>query len=250
MANEKTLSEKPYPTPHLLFKMEHRLGATTIDAAFDLTQPWTVLFGPSGSGKSTILRTIAGLVRPDHARIIVRHAGQQQVLTDTAKRIWTAPHKRRIRWAAQSPALFPHMTVRENLRFAIGDKDRVQSIDTALTAFHIAHLAARKPVLLSGGEQQRVSVARAACAANGRLLLLDEPFSGLDLALRDELLADLQHWLSITQTPVLSVTHDVAEALQVQAEVIRIRDGKVTAQGPAAVVLADERARLLTQLAD
>ena len=236
--------------PHFSFEMKHSRGALDIDAAFDLTQPWTVLFGPSGSGKSTILRAIAGFIHPHHARIVVSATGQHQVLTDTAARVWTPPHKRFIRWAAQSPALFPHMTVRENLSFAIGNKRAEQAIDAAMKSFRIAHLSARKPALLSGGEQQRVSIARAAIATSGRLLLLDEPFSGLDLALRDELLTDLQQWLARTQTPVLSVTHDIAEALQLKAEVIKIRAGKLIAQGPAAVILAEERTRLLAQLTD
>ena len=230
--------------------MKHHLGALTIDAAFKLTQPWTVLFGPSGSGKSTLLRAIAGFVRPDHAKITVFPTGQQQVLTDTAARIWTPPHKRLVRWTSQSPALFPHMTVRENLAFAARNATTAsnQAIEEAIKSFHIAHLSSRKPALLSGGEQQRASIARAAIATNGRLLLLDEPFSGLDLALRDELLTDLQDWLALTRTPVLSVTHDITEAFQLKAEVIKLREGNVIAQGPASVVLHDERSRLLTQL--
>ena len=230
--------------------MKHRLGALEIDAAFELTQPWTVLFGPSGSGKSTILRAIAGLVRPDHAKIVVHWIEQPQIITDTAAGTSTPPHKRPVRWAAQTPALFPHMTVRENLRFTteIKNADWKQVIDDAMQCFRLASLADRKPAMLSGGERQRVAIARAAIAANGRLLLLDEPFSGLDTPLRDELLTDLQRWLAVTQTPVLSVTHDVAEALLLKAEVIKLREGRVTAQGPAEVVLDEERTRLLTQL--
>lgn len=230
--------------------MKHSLGALKIDAAFTLTQPWTVLFGPSGSGKSTILRAIAGLTRPNHAKIAFTRQNQPQTLTDTAAGIAIPPHKRPVRWAAQTPALFPHMTVRENLAFAstIQGADSRQAIARAMQCFRLSALADRRPAMLSGGEQQRVSIARAAIAANGRLLLLDEPFSGLDAPLRDELLTSLQDWLAATHTPVLSVTHDVAEALQLNADVIKLRQGKVTAQGPAAVVLAEERLRLLSQL--
>jgi molybdate transport system ATP-binding protein len=230
--------------------MKHRLGALEIDAAFELTQPWTVLFGPSGSGKSTILRAIAGLVRPDQARIAVRWIKRPRIVIDTVSDVSMPPHKRPVRWAAQRPALFPHMTVRENLGFAsdIKNADWNQTIDLVTQCFRLAHFANRKPAMLSGGEQQRVSIARAAIAANGRLLLLDEPFTGLDADLRDELLADLQLWATQTKTPILSVTHDISEAFQLNAEVLKLHNGRITAQGPAATVLAEERIRLLAQL--
>jgi molybdate transport system ATP-binding protein len=110
------------------------------------------------------------------------------------------------------------------------------------------------PRELSGGESQRVSVARAVVAAatfrgpGPALLLLDEPFSGLDLRLRDELLLELHAWLARRKIPVLSVTHDVGEAFQLGAEIIKIAGGKVVAQGPVGDVLAEERRRLMEQL--
>jgi molybdate transport system ATP-binding protein len=240
----------PEPRPHLSVEIKHRLGILSLDAAFELTQPWTVLFGPSGSGKSTILRAIAGLAHPQHAKIALHNSGSIQIAADTAARINLPPHQRNVRWAGQRPALFPHMTVRENLRFATMPAHPVanQSIDLALERFHLTLLADAMPATLSGGEQQRVSVARAAIAANGRLLLLDEPFTGLDTPLRDALLADLQAWLADSRTPVLSVTHDIAEAFQLDAEVIKLHEGRILQQGSAAEVLAEERGRLLAQL--
>jgi molybdate transport system ATP-binding protein len=110
----------------------------------------------------------------------------------------------------------------------------------------------RMPAELSGGEAQKAAVARAvASAAIGlerNVLLLDEPFNGLDLRVRDELLIRLRDWLAVWKIPVLSVTHDVAEAFQLGAEVIKLAEGRVVAQGPVEVVLAEERARLLAQL--
>ena len=230
--------------------MKHRLGTLEIDATFTLTRPWTILFGCSGSGKSTILRAIAGLLQPDRAKIVIHWKNQALVAVDTDAGILLRPHKRPIRWAAQRPALFPHMTVRENLSFASEVKHAggEEAIALAMQSFRLGHLASRRGSFLSGGEQQRISIARAAIAANGRLLLLDEPFSGLDTPLRDELLADLQIWAAESGTPILSVTHDISEAFQLNAEVLKLHNGRITAQGPAPTVLAQERTRLLAQL--
>jgi molybdate transport system ATP-binding protein len=240
---------KPESQPHLTLELRHRLGALSLDVAFELTHPWTILFGPSGSGKSTILRAIAGLIRPEHAKITLRRRNEHQIVADTSAKILVSPHQRFVRWSAQRPALFPHMTVRDNLRFATAaSPDRDLTIASHLERFHIAHIANRLPDKLSGGEQQRASIARAACSSEGRLLLLDEPFTGLDATLRDELVADLQSFLAETGTPVLSVTHDISEAFQLNAEVLKLHSGRITAQGPAAIVLAEERTRLLAQL--
>ena len=116
-----------------------------------------------------------------------------------------------------------------------------------LDLLRIAALADKLPRALSGGEAQRVNLARAAAAAS-TLLLLDEPFTGLDPALRSELIHDLRAWAGDRNLSVLSVTHDVAEAFQLNAEVIQLAEGRVIQQGPAATVLAEERARLLAQL--
>jgi molybdate transport system ATP-binding protein len=127
-------------------------------------------------------------------------------------------------------------------------------VDEMLRLFRMENLADRMPRDLSGGERQRASVVRAVISAitfdgpGKALLLLDEPFSGLDNAMRDDLLAELRECLGRWQMPVLSVTHDVGEAYQLGAEVIKIADGRVVEQGPVATVLAEERARLLEQL--
>jgi len=234
--------------PPLRLRLKHRIGTVSVDVAFTLTQPWTVLFGPSGSGKTTILRSIAGLVSPLDARIELYSPrdGHLQVAVDTATRIFVPPHRRWVRWSAQSPALFPHRTVRQNLRMATGEPrpQADRTVDGVLDRFRLGALADRRPHTLSGGERQRVAVARAATAANGRLLLLDEPFTGLDLSLRDSLLEDLQAWLTLSKTPVLSVTHDVGEAFELGAEIIKIAEGEIVAQGPVQIVLAEERDRL------
>lgn len=252
---------------HLRVHLRHLVGATALDVAFELCEPWTILFGPSGAGKTTVLRAIAGLTRPDEARIVY---GPEQapdgtlptVLTDTASHIWVAPHRRRIGFAPQEAALFPHKTVLENVGFSMRHSARKKSerdeataaLDSLLTLFRIQALGAKYPAQLSGGEAQRVNLARAFATAFAsaprtcRLLLLDEPFTGLEQDLRDQIITGVRTWLGQQRIPVLSVTHDVAEAYQLRAEVIKISAGRVVAQGPVQTVLRTERLRLLSQL--
>jgi molybdate transport system ATP-binding protein len=242
--------------PHLSVRIQHRLGALVLDVAFTLTQPWTVLFGPSGSGKTTVLRAIAGFVQPDAGRIVSCFYGRDFVMTDTAQKIFVKPHERSVRVAGQGAALFPHLTVRENIAFgARSQMERTAAaeiVQEAIARFQLPGMAEKFPSMLSGGERQRVAIARAATAAvslsEGSILLLDEPFTGQDVQLRDELIEELRGWLALMQRPVLSVTHDVGETFQLGTEVIKIADGRVVQQGPVAEVLASERERLLQQL--
>jgi molybdate transport system ATP-binding protein len=242
--------------PHLSVRIRHRLGALDLDVAFELTQPWTVLFGPSGSGKTTVLRTIAGFVQPDAGQIVSRFYGRDFVMTDTAKRIFVRPHERSVRVAGQGAALFPHLTVRENIAFgARSQTDGTTAagiVEEATARFQLSGLAEKLPSTLSGGERQRAAIARAATAAvslgSGSILLLDEPFTGQDVRLRDELIEELRGWLALMGRPVLSVTHDVGEAFHLGTEVIKIAEGRIVQQGPVAEVLAGERERLLGQL--
>jgi molybdate transport system ATP-binding protein len=243
--------------------IRHRVGTLSLDVRFALTEPWTVLFGPSGSGKTTVLRAIAGFVLPDAGRIERGNdplAASVSVLVDRNARVFVPPHRRPVRSASQTARLFPHMTVRSNLLYGSGwppgPRDAMDIAEQVMSLFRINDLADRMPGALSGGERQRASVARAVVSATTfpgpgtALLLLDEPFSGLDATLRDELLRDLRDWLARSKTPVLSVTHDVGEAFQLGAEVIQIADGRVTRQGPVAEVLAEERLRLIAQLSN
>jgi molybdate transport system ATP-binding protein len=242
------------PANLLSVQIKDHVGALALDVTFALTQPWTVLFGPSGSGKTTILRTIAGFVRPSSGRI----TRGDSILLDSEAKVLIPAHRRPVRSAGQVARLFPHMTVQQNLSYGVGSSSRASDtkhlIDEVLTLFQLGALAARMPRNLSGGERQRVSVARAVASAvtagstPAAILLLDEPFAGLDNQMRDELLVALREWLAPRKTPVLAVTHDVGEAFQLGAEVLRIADGRIVAQGPAATVLAADRTRLLQQL--
>ena len=182
---------------------------------------------------------------------------REYTLLDTDKGIFVPAHKRVIRFAAQKPNLFPNLTVRQNLiygfrRFgAHGNSSYwTDSVRGSLEQFDLVHLAAKSPSELSGGEAQRLNLARADAALGSRLLLLDEPFTGIDATRQTAMLSYLIEKATGEEvcTPVLSVTHDVAEAFQLGAEVIKIAEGKVVEQGPVEVVLAEERERLLAQL--
>ncbi|RZU39746.1 ATP-binding cassette domain-containing protein [Edaphobacter modestus] len=235
-------------------RMRHRVGGVALDVEFGLTAPWTVLFGPSGSGKTTVLRAIAGFVRPAEGRIV--KGGD--VLIDTAAGEFVPAHRRPVRSAAQTAWLFPHKTVRWNLVYGNGwttkPVDGMGVAEEVMSLFRLRELADRMPADLSGGERQRVSVARTVVSARTfrgavcPLLLLDEPFTGLDAALRDELVIGLREWLGLWKVPVLSVTHDLGEAFQLGAEVIKLADGRIVEQGQVEVVLAEERRRLLERL--
>lgn len=235
--------------------LQHRQGALALDVTFQITQPWTVLFGASGSGKTTVLKAIAGLLKPQRSRIVSNLAGEPHILSDSAHRIFLPPHLRPVRLGTQAATLFPHKTVRGNVAYGAANKSPSSNatiIEDALARFGPLDRADDLPARLSGGQRQRVSLARAVVAAatlQGQgILLLDEPFTGLGLAERDRMVLAVTDFLEPTKTPVLSVTHDIGEAFLLAAEVIRIADGRVIEQGPVASVLSAERERLLTQL--
>jgi ABC-type sulfate/molybdate transport systems ATPase subunit len=197
-------------------------------------------------GKSTLLRLIAGLEQPDTGRIAID--GKYVVDTETGLNL--RPGRRTIGLVAQHPALFPHLPVSANVAYGLNKVDRAvreQRISAMLELVEAGHLADRSPRLLSGGEAQRISLARA-LAPMPRLLLLDEPLSALDASARDQILTRLQAWLREHKIQTILVTHDAADALATEAEVALLRDGRLAALGPAESVLADERRRLLSRL--
>jgi molybdate transport system ATP-binding protein len=217
----------------------------SLDLALELAPGWNVLFGPSGAGKSTFLRAVAGLLRPQ--RGIIRIG--DEVWLDIANDIFLPPERRSIGFVAQRPVLFPHLSVAQNVVFgvALSPRNTAELAAEMLEIFHSSHLVDRRVTGLSGGEQQRVALARAV-ARQPKILLLDEPFRGLDFDLRDAILADLQTWLDRSHIPVLAASHDVAEICQVQAYVTRVGAGKMAGSGPAATLLAAERQQILQRL--
>ena len=222
---------------HTRLRVERQIGSLKLAVELALAAPWTVIFGASGSGKSTLLRMIAGLTRPNTGHIAI----EGQTVFDSVSRIDLPSALRPVRWAGQRAALFPRKTVLENLACAESERGSGEAI-RALEHFELRELAHVHPDQLSGGQQQRVATARAALSARGKLLLLDEPFSGLDAEVRATLIEQLRTWLGAT--PVISVTHDPEEAFLLGAHVVRLAEGTVVAEGPVAEVLAPERERL------
>ena len=236
--------------PWLKFTIHHTANQLTLSAEAALSGSLAVLVGPSGAGKTSLLRSIAGLMRPQSGSVTV--AGT--IVWDSERGIWLQLAQRGCGFVMQRPALFPALTVRENIAFGLVSlprEEREQRVQEMAALFRIEQLLARRPAQLSGGEQQRVAVART-LAPRPRVLLLDEPFAGLNLELKSAILTDLETWLVRTGTPALYVTHDVAEAWRLgsrpDAEVLRMESGRIVAQGRAADVLAAERVQLFRTL--
>ena len=240
-------------TAWLEFAVHHQsddAGGLTLAAEAVLRRSLALLVGPSGAGKSTLLRIIAGLLKPDCGQIRVLG----RTVWDSADGVWIRPRDRRCGLVTQRPALFPALTVAENIAFGLHDlprEERKRRVEEMAALFRLNALLDRRPPHLSGGEQQRAAVART-LAPRPSVLLLDEPFAGLNLELKDTILTDLEHWLKVSATPVVYVTHDVAEAWRMgsgpRAEVLRIEAGRIVRQGAAAEVLAEDRGRLLLSL--
>ncbi len=238
------------PAPWLTLRVAHRLTALHLDVDCTLTAPWTVLFGPSGSGKTTLLRAIAGLVTPDAGSIQLCGQPLFARASNCTPSLNLSPQSRRIGFVSQSPALFPHRTAAQNIAFALQSAPaaaRESTVHSLLRLFAVESLAAQHPRQLSGGEQQRIALARA-LAAEPRALLLDEPFSAMDRTSRQQSLDALRTWVRERGTPVLMVTHDLAEAFEASDEVLTLEQGRITAQGRASEVLHQARAHLLRQL--
>jgi molybdate transport system permease protein len=188
------------------------------------------LLGPSGSGKSMTLRAIAGLETPDRGRIVLHG----RVLFDSDKGIDLPARARRIGLLFQNYALFPHLTVAENIAFGLRrlpKPEQARRVEQQVGAAHLDTLASRYPGSLSGGEQQRVALARA-LAVEPEALLLDEPFSALDTHLRSALERQLRDMLGTYEGSTVFVSHNLEEAYRVCGDIVVLEDGSVAASGP------------------
>jgi molybdate transport system ATP-binding protein len=205
-----------------------------LEVQFQASDEITAFFGPSGAGKTLILDCIAGFVAPDAGRILL----DDQIVFDAQSRVNVRPQDRRCGYVFQNYALFPHMTLRENLSFAaarISRLERHRRIGEMLERFRLTDVAGRRPHEVSGGQKQRCSIARS-LISNPRVLLLDEPSRGLDAPLRAELYSIVRELRSEFGTPVLLVTHSLRECFELAGEVIVLRDGAIVQSGTPAEV--------------
>ena len=222
-------------------------AAFSLDIELEPGAGITALFGPSGAGKTLTLDSIAGFVTPDEGRILL----DDDILFDAATGVNLPPQARRCGYVFQNYALFPHMTLRQNLAFAAERRPRLErhrKVNEMLERFHLADAAGRKPHELSGGQKQRCSIARALIGAP-KLLLLDEPARGLDAPLRAELYRLLRQVRAEFGTPILVVTHDLAECFELAEDMLIVHDGRIVQSGtPGAIAdrpASAEVARLL-----
>lgn len=198
-----------------------------------LSRELIALFGPSGAGKTTLLRILAGLVKPDKGRITVGN----KVWFDSVSKLNLPPQKRNIGYMFQDYALFPNMTVEENIRFAHPENNR-KEVSNLIQTFGLEEFANRKPAGLSGGQKQRVALARAV-ASKPSLMLLDEPLSALDAEMRVSLQNEILKSHQLFGATTLLVTHDINEVFRLAGKVICLENGKVKSTGSPQKVFSD-----------
>ena len=230
----------------MTLRLEAGVAERRYDVALDVADGETVaLLGPNGAGKSTTLDLVAGLLRPDTGGV---HLDGREL---TGPRTWVAPHDRRVALLAQEPLLFPHLSVLDNVAFGPRSAGAGRAAARGAARHWLAEvgaedLADRSPAQLSGGQGQRVAVARA-LAADPRLLLLDEPMAALDVAVAPALRQTLRRVLA--DRSVLVVTHDALDALLLADRVVVLEGGRVVEAGPVAEVLSRPRSAFAARIA-
>lgn len=210
--------------------LQHVQGRFALDCAFSFNAPGiTALFGPSGAGKSTIIHAIAGLLRPEHGRIVL----DGDTLLNTETGVFVPAQKRRIAVVFQDSRLFPHLTVRGNLMYG---RNRAPAqtghadFDSVVTLLGLEQFLQRRPLGLSGGERSRVALGRA-LLAHPRALLLDEPLAALDAQRKSEILPYLERLRDETKIPMLYVSHSLDEVARLAERMIVLKNGHVAAEG-------------------
>jgi molybdate transport system ATP-binding protein len=226
-----------------------RVGSSPflLDISIEVPPGITILFGPSGAGKSTVLDCIAGLASPDAGRI----AAGEEVMFDSQSGVNCPPQARRIAYVFQTLALFPHMSAEENVAYGLDGlphQQRAARVEEILKAFRVEKLRARKPPEISGGERQRIALARS-LVTQPRVLLLDEPLTGLDAELKAAIVDDLRAWNAAHRIPILYVTHTREEVDALGERVIAMDRGRVVSEGAPMDVLEAPRRKRLAQAA-
>jgi molybdate transport system ATP-binding protein len=231
----------------LAFDVRIVQGGFTLDVADDAEVEVLGLFGPSGSGKTSLLEVIAGLRVPSRGRVTVGG----DVLVDTASGRHVPPHRRHVGYVPQDGALFPHLDARRNVLYGFDARRATPGVapasadrpDSRLDTPHICATLDIEPLLdrrvqdLSGGERQRVAIARA-LVSSPRILLLDEPLTGVDRGRKDRILPYLLRIRRELHVPMVYVTHDARELADIADRVLRLEDGRLVDAGAPRSVLA------------
>ncbi len=218
-----------------------------LEVEFEAPAGVTVLFGASGAGKTTVLDCIAGLQTPDEGAITV---GAKKVF-DAGAGVNIPAQRREVGYLFQTLALFPHMSVERNIEYglaALAPGERKSRAAEIMASFHISALASRRPAEISGGERQRVALART-LVTRPRTLLLDEPLTALDAATKARIIADLRLWNARFRIPILYVTHDREEVFALAERMLILEAGRIVAQGVPQDVLHRPERESVAQLA-
>ena len=219
----------------------------TLEVQLAVAGGFTILFGASGAGKSTLLDCIAGLQTPDEGTIAIG----ETILFDSQSRVNLPPSRRSVAYLLQSLALFPHMTVEQNVQYGLASlnkADRDARSGDVLESFRISSLVQRRPNEISAGERQRVALARALVTLP-RVLLLDEPLTALDAVTKARILDDLRAWNRRNRITILYVTHDREEVFALGESAIVLEEGRIVAQGSPHEVLQRPQSETVAQLA-
>ena len=200
-----------------------------LDVNFELKKRCLGILGPSGCGKSMTLKSIAGIVDPDDG-VVSLNTGKETIYFDSNKKINLKPQKRNVGYLFQNYALFPNMTVEENVGVGLSKDDDKEIVAKLIKRFHLEGLEKRYPRQLSGGQQQRVALARI-LAYGPDVILLDEPFSAMDTFLKEQLRMELVNLLKDFDGFSILVTHNRDEAFQFCDEIIILDEGKIIAKG-------------------
>ena len=222
----------------LAVKLQKKVSGFTLDVEWEIGNELAVIFGPSGSGKSMTLQLIAGLMPPDGGRI----SAEGKIFFDAEHNISLPPQQRRIGYVFQDLALFPHMSIEDNILYGakgIEKSVRDKRLYDIISIFRLDGIEHKRPGEISGGQKQRVALARA-LIRKPDVLLLDEPFSSLDTSLRADMRTFLKDIRKEFNLPVILITHDIFEAITLADRVILYEDGKVIIAGKPHEVLNPE----------
>ncbi len=248
-ATPHTISTPSAPLLQAKFqkRLQSRGNEFLLDVAIDATPGFTILFGASGAGKTTLLDCLAGLTTPDSGRISI----VDRVLFDSSLGVTVTTAQRRVGYVFQTLALFPHMTVERNVAYGLAHlppAERSRRATPLLEAFRISHLANRKARDISGGESQRVALART-LVTDPDFLLLDEPLAALDAPTKASIIDDLRDWNRVHNIPILYVTHSREEVFALGERLIVLDAGRIIAQGTPHEVLSAPYMETVAQLA-